>query len=212
MADRERGGANRVLVVVTPPNPLTPTFRDRTLSPSHPDAMLKRLLIGLLIGLVIGAAAAAALVRGLGVDAMGPLWAYLAASVTGVVTGLVAGKPIWSSDGKIEAGLKAAFGALLGAGVMFSLRRWAALELDLTMLGAGHGVVGELPFVALPIVGSLLGGFYEADNTPSPDGDGKKASAKAAGGATGKQRVLVGEDAAAADEDEAAPARAKKRR
>lgn len=173
--------------------------------------MLKRLLIGLLIGLVLGAAAAAAMVRGLGVETMGPLWAYLAASVTGVVTGLVCGKPIWSSDGKIEAGLKAVFGALLGAGVMFALRRWVTLELDLSLLGAGHGAVGELPFVALPAVGALLGGFYEADNTPAPAGDTKK-SAKEADRPSTKQRVKVDAAATEVDADEPAPARAKKRR
>ena len=88
--------------------------------------MLKRLLVGLFIGLVIGAALAAVLIKGLSLSlfatgAGGAALAYLFAAVTGVVVGLVAGKPIWASGGQIEAGLKAFFGALLAAVGMFVL-------------------------------------------------------------------------------------------
>src|SRR6187455_2228321 len=103
--------------------------------------MLKRLIVGLILGTVIGAVVAAVLVQGLG----NAVFAYLAAAVTGVITGLVAGKPIWSSDGKIESGLKAFFGVLLGLGGMFALRTWANMHLDLSMLKAGEGALGNLP-------------------------------------------------------------------
>src|SRR4051812_18079322 len=94
--------------------------------------MVKRLIIGLVLGTVIGAVVAAVLVQGLGMATFShggaamanAVFAYLAAAATGVITGLVAGKPIWAADGKIEAGLKAFFGILLGLGAMFALRTW----------------------------------------------------------------------------------------
>src|SRR5215813_4761895 len=99
--------------------------------------MLKRLVVGLLLGAIVGVVLAVALAQGLGITsfdqgAFGAAGAYLAAVVTGVLTGLVAGKPIWSADGKIEAGLKAFFGALLAAGGMFVLRQWVHIPVDLT--------------------------------------------------------------------------------
>jgi hypothetical protein len=97
--------------------------------------MLKRLIVGLILGTVIGAVVAAVLVQGLGMALFSnAVFAYLAAAATGVITGLVAGKPIWAADGKIEAGLKAFFGILLGLGAMFVLRTWANVHLDLSML------------------------------------------------------------------------------
>src|SRR4051794_22309729 len=117
--------------------------------------MLQRLIVGLVTGLVIGALAAAVLVRGLGVVDFGPghaLVAYLAAVVIGAVTGLVAGKPIWKPGALIEAGLKSGFGALLAAGMMYALRAWVPFEVDLHVLGAGHGAIGALPAASLPVV------------------------------------------------------------
>src|SRR5258708_91842 len=112
--------------------------------------MLKRLLLGFFIGAVVGIAAATALASGLSMSSfdgsLGALWAYGAAAATGALTGLVAGKPIWAAEAKVEAGLKAFFGALLAAGAMFALRGWGGGRTrDLT---APHGVgprpVGEL--------------------------------------------------------------------
>src|SRR5271169_3627188 len=110
--------------------------------------MLRRLLIGLVLGLVVGGLAAAGLVAGLHMTMFdagtgGIVLAYIAAALTGVLTGLVAGKPIWASGAKIEAGLKAFFGALLGAGLMFALRHWggALPPLNLGFVGGGQGLV-----------------------------------------------------------------------
>ena len=69
--------------------------------------MLRRLLVGLILGLIVGGLVAAALVAGLhqnlfADDTGGSAFAYLAAAVTGVLTGLVAGKPIWASGAKIR--------------------------------------------------------------------------------------------------------------
>jgi hypothetical protein len=181
--------------------------------------MLKRLIVGLFLGAVVGAILAAVLVQGLGVVsfdtwALGAAGAYLSAAVTGLVTGLVAGKPIWSADGKMEAGLKAFFGGLLALGGMFVLRQWVHTTVDLTAMKASFGPaeIGQLPAVSLPIIAAVLAGFFELDNDGSTaesegDGEGKGKKALAA-----KVRV-ESDDAEDADEDEEKEeASAKKRR
>jgi hypothetical protein len=153
--------------------------------------MLRRLLIGLILGVIVGGLAAAALVAGLHIplfaaDAGGTALAYVAAAVTGVLTGLVAGKPIWASGAKIEAGLKAFFGALLAAGLLFALRRWVHFQPDMAFLMPGVSVddvknaaIGDVPALALPAVAAVLGGFFELDNTGGSDEDKSKSEAPA---------------------------------
>jgi hypothetical protein len=190
--------------------------------------MLKRLIVGLFLGAVVGAILAAVLVQGFGVmsfgtSALGAAGAYLSAAVVGVLTGLVAGKPIWSADGKIEAGLKAFFGALIALGGMFVLRQWVHIPVDLTALKASAGPMelGELPAVSLPIIAAVLAGFFELDNSGSSEkkdaedekGGGGAAAAKGKGG---DSKVRVGADDAAEDEEEekeeeAAPAKKQRR-
>src|SRR5271165_806544 len=106
--------------------------------------MLRRLVVGLILGLIVGGLVAAGLVAGMHQTLFGDggaesVFAYLAAAVTGVLTGLVAGKPIWASGARIEAGLKAFFGALLAAGLMFAVRRWVNFPLDLAFAGLPAG-------------------------------------------------------------------------
>ena len=175
--------------------------------------MLKRLIVGLIIGSIIGAVVAAVLVQGLGMALFtNAVLAYLAAAATGVITGLVAGKPIWSADGKIEAGLKAFFGVLLALGGMFALRTWANVHLDLSMLKAGEGPLGSLPAASLPIIAAVLAGFYEIDNSPSVDGDKKDAAASGSSKKSGGKKVRVAdEDEAAEDEEADEPVSAKKK-
>ncbi len=187
--------------------------------------MFRRLLLGLVLGLVVGGLVAAGLVAGLHVPlfvagAGGVVLAYLAASVTGVLTGLVAGKPIWASGAKIEAGLKALFGALLGAGLMFALRQWVHVTPDLALLAPGvtpaelQGVgIAQLPAVSLPLIAAVLGGFFELDNTAGPaeaeakGGGAKKRVADAKTNGQAKKRV-AGEDEG--EEEEEAPAASKR--
>ena len=179
--------------------------------------MLKRLFVGLFLGAVVGAILAAVLVQGLGVmtfdaSALGATGAYLAAALTGVHTGLVAGKPIWAADGKIEAGLKAFFGALIGLGGMFVLRQWVHVDVDLSSLkaSAGPAEIGQLPAISLPLIAAVLGGFFELDNTESgdKDKDKKDEAAPSRSGASSKVRVAGGDEAEVSDEEEeAAPAR-----
>ena len=185
--------------------------------------MMRRLLLGLVLGLIVGGLVAAAVVAGLHMPvfagAIGVAIAYAVSSLTGVLTGLVAGKPIWASGAKIEAGLKAFFGALLGAGLMFALRTWAtSWTIDVGLLGAaGHGTVGELPAASLPLVAAVLGSFFELDNTGSSDGAGaKKAPAKermrVRAQAPNAAKSSRGVDPSASEEsnEEVAPSRTKK--
>ncbi len=125
--------------------------------------MLKRLVLGLLKGGLVGGALAMLMIHGFGLNAFGAILAYILAIVAGLLTGLVAGRPIWAKDARIEAGLKAFAGAIVGAGLMWVMRSWVNVSLD---FGAyGNGVVGELPIVALPTVATILALFYEADNS-----------------------------------------------
>lgn len=156
--------------------------------------MLVRLLVGLLLGLIAGGVVAAALVAGLHVTVFagteGMLLAYLTAALAGALTGLVAGKPVWSQGAKVEAGLKALFGALFGAGLMFAIRRWAgSWMLELPQIGVDHKVaVGDLPVASLPALAALLGAFFGLDNTDG-GGDQKSTEADPAGG---RRRVAEG--------------------
>lgn len=175
--------------------------------------MLKRLIVGLVLGLVIGAVVAAVLVQGLGWLTFGnAAFAYLAAAATGALAGLVAGKPIWSADGRIEAGLKAFFGVLLSLGGMFALRQWAKVDVDLSSLKAGHDVIGNLPAASLPIIAAVLSAFYELDNTPSEKKDEEEGKASSSKGAASK-KVRVAKDEEESDEEpESEPASEQKKK
>jgi len=151
--------------------------------------MLKRLLIGIVKGLFIGGLLGFGLAK-VGIAAPGAVVAYIAASVAGVLTGLVAGKPIWAKDAKVEAGMKALVGALLGAGLMYATRRWltlgvpfdlgdlAAVNESLSELPGTAGTVGGLAVTSLAAVAALLGGFYEADNNPGGAADDEAKSGR----------------------------------
>lgn len=173
---------------------------------------LKRLFVGLIVGAILGAIVAAVLVQGLGLAVTAgtsAVIAYLAAAGTGLLTGLVAGKPVWSANGKIEAGLKAFFGLLLALGGLFVLRRWVHVNLDLSALKAGTGSIGDLPAAYLPVIAGVLGGFFELDN----DDSGKEEDAKD----NPKVRVASKAEADLADDEgeeleEEPPANAKKKR
>jgi hypothetical protein len=183
--------------------------------------MLWRLLVGFIIGLVVGGLLAAALVAGLKVTyfegAGGLALAYVAAAAVGVLTGLFAGKPIWAADAKLEAGLKAFFGALLAAGGMFALRQWAgAWVVNLNGLGdlpLGRGALGDLPATSLPLIAAVLGALFELDNTTERGNGGPKKATPALdeprrrvqpaasnGKAKAKPAGAEGEDSAGPDE------------
>ena len=184
--------------------------------------MLGRLLIGIVKGLLVGGLIGFGLAK-LGFAAPMAIIAYLAAAVTGVLIGLVAGKPIWAKDAKIEAGMKAFVGALLGAGLMYAARRWLTMPLPIALgplsaanLSLGEaatttGTVGGLAVTSLAAIAALLGGFYEVDNDPSegsstPDATGKRAPAS-------NKRIVTDETDKEAEDEldaEADPRRSKK--
>lgn len=170
--------------------------------------MLGRLIVGILKGLVVGGLIGFGLLK-LGFAVL-PAWlAYIAAAVTGVVIGLIAGKPIWAKDAKIEAGMKAGVGALLGAGLMFAARKWLTMYLPTDLLSQ-IGVMtksetiqlGYFPITSLATIAAVLGGFYDADNTPSPEGEGEaKEEAKAPTAKAGSQKRIAQPAADELDED-----------
>jgi hypothetical protein len=160
--------------------------------------MVIRLVIGLLKGLIVGGLVGFALAK-LGFAAPGAIVAYLAAALTGALVGLIAGKPIWDAEARIEAGLKAGFGAILAMGLMWLVRSFVTLGVpfDLGTLAeanrslhetASNGTLGGLAMTSLALVAGVLGGFYDADNTPSPEGESAE-----------KKRVAAGPDKARID-------------
>ena len=129
--------------------------------------MLKRLLAALLEGVIPGAAVAYGLGR-LGLQT--PVTMYAAVAVVGVLTGLVAGRPIWARAAKTEAALKAAAGAFISVVVLYALRKWLpAVHVDLTAFGGGAGAVGSVPSVFLPAVGVALALVLEIDDAFGTD-------------------------------------------
>jgi hypothetical protein len=182
--------------------------------------MLLRLVLGLLKGLAIGGLVGFGLAK-LGLAAPSALFAYAAAALVGALVGLIAGKPIWAAGGRIEAGLKAGFGALLATGLMALARNFLgfAMPIDLGSLAAANqslgetaaqGTFGGLAIVSLAMVAAVIGAFYDADNTPEPEGSKKVEQGSA-------PKARIGAKAAAADdldeleEEEEAPKNKAKR-
>jgi hypothetical protein len=165
--------------------------------------MLGRLLVGMVKGLLVGALLGFGLVQ-LHWAMLGPVVAYLAAAVAGVVVGLVAGKPIWAKDAKIEAGTKAFVGALLSLGLMAAARQWLTMEIPFpvgTLVPYPHEALtlGKFAMTSLAAIAGLLGGFYEADN----DASGEEATpAGAQKGKADKPQRIAAEAAAGEEEEE----------
>ncbi len=183
--------------------------------------MALRLVLGLVKGLIIGGLLGFALAK-LGFAAPGALVAYLGAAVAGALVGLVAGKPIWAADARIEAGLKAAFGALVGAGLMWLARSFLgfAMPIDLGPLTvantslqetAAGGTIGGLAITSLALVAAVIGGFYDADNTPEPADEKSAEKSRVATKPGDKARIAEDAGAEEADEDEVSPPKKAKR-
>jgi len=179
--------------------------------------MLARLFIGIAKGVLVGA------LLGFGLALLGfaaPDWfiAYPAAALVGVLVGLIAGKPIWAPDARIEAGLKAGVGALLAAGIMFAVRRWLTMPVPAALSSLGGvgpmfeasagvpGTLGGLAITSLAMIAAVLGGFYEVDNDPSEASPKSAAAgAKSQAGARGPRVAAEQDDAELDDEAEAEP-------
>jgi hypothetical protein len=173
--------------------------------------MLKRLALGLVEGVLIGAILAALFIKGLGIVAFsGVLAAYGSAVLTGAIAGLIAGRPIWARGAAVEAGLKAFFGAALGAAAMFALRRWLHTSVDLASLHAGAGRIADLPALSLPIVATGLSLLFELDNTGEPAHDEHEPKSEAADNKRVKSEA-AGEDEVELDVAEADARKARRK-
>lgn len=176
--------------------------------------MLGRLLIGIVKGLVVGGLIGFGLVK-LGMALPGAVIAYLAAAVTGVVIGLVAGKPIWAKDAKIEAGAKAVVGALLGVGLMAAARHWLTMPVPVPLGNLAPDLseapsIGGFAMTSLAAIAALLGGFYDADNDSS--GDEEEAPSPKAGAREQKGNRRIAAQANAGEDDEEALSESEKKR
>jgi hypothetical protein len=165
--------------------------------------MLARLIVGIMKGLVVGGLVGFAILK-LGFAVMPGWLAYVAAAISGVLIGLIAGKPIWAKDAKIEAGMKAAVGAFLGAGLMFAARKWLTMPLPSLPEALGGAQIaaaaketglavtlGQFSMTSLAAIAALLGGFYDADNTPEPEGEAKQDGAAASEKAAPQKRIAA---------------------
>jgi hypothetical protein len=171
------------------------------------------LLWGILVGVVIGRGTSLLAVHGLHVPLSEPLpalWAYLFAAVDGVLVGLFAGKPIWAKGARIEAGLKAVFGTLLGVGLMFALRKWVGFAQDLSVLGLGKGALGTNPALVFPLLATVMALLFEVDNMFGSD-DKESAAGKKRIGTTTKTRVAT-EETSEAEPDAEVEKRSKSKR
>lgn len=135
--------------------------------------MLARTLVGLLTGLLLGGVIAGGLVFGLGQASL-PFWLALgAATITGALVGLVSGKPIWQEGARIEAALKAGFGALLAGIGLWLLTRYTGLAAAQALpLGQAAWRAGEVSVLAFPMIATVLTLLFEIDNTPEPPKEG----------------------------------------
>lgn len=162
--------------------------------------MLGRLLVGIVKGLIVGSLLGFGLVK-LGWAVPAAVVAYLAAALVGVLIGLVAGKPIWAKDAKIEAGTKAVVGAVLSLGLMAAARTWLLVPLPISLgsLAPEHATLGGFAMTSLAAIAALLGGFYEADNDPSSE---EAPPAGARSDKAGKQARIAAEHGALEEEEE----------
>jgi hypothetical protein len=151
--------------------------------------MLRRFGSGLFKGLLVGGLLAAALVFGAGLAGV-PAWAaYLLIVVTGALTGLIAGKPIWQKEARIEAGLKAGAGALLALGGLFAARQWLPLMPGLSAHGLAPLDVHQVSLAYFPVVSTVLALFFDLDNTPTPEAEAGAAPKAGEAAAAGRVRV-----------------------
>lgn len=124
--------------------------------------MLKRLGFGLIIGVVLGGLLGYGLFQ-LIPSAMAGGLGYVFAAVTGVLVGLVAGKPIWAKGAAVEAGLKAGIGAALACGILFGIR-FLGFSLP-EIAGIPSKAIGYHAIGSLLAISTVLAVFYELDNS-----------------------------------------------
>lgn len=135
--------------------------------------MAKRFLFGLVKGVLVGAALSFLWMRAFGAAPFAGWLGYVAAVLTGAISGVVAGKPLWAKGALIEAALKGIVGAIVGFAALYGIRRWLPLTLELGPVGSG--ALGLVPTFALPIIATAIGVVFELDNTGAAPVDDKRA-------------------------------------
>lgn len=123
---------------------------------------MKRLLIGFIKGIFVGALVGAALWK-LWPTAMVGVFGYAFAAITGVVVGLIAGKPIWAKGAAVEVGLKSLIGALLSCGILFGLRFWH-MHIP-AIAGVPSAEIGHHVWASIGAISIVLALFYEIDHS-----------------------------------------------
>jgi hypothetical protein len=129
--------------------------------------MLKRFIVAVVEGVSVGGGVAAGL-GWAGLAFRGPSVVYGAALATGVLVGIVAGKPPWASSTTLPALLKGAVGAFLCPAIVYGARKW--LPSVLLNLGPlfGSGPVGDLPRLLLPTTAIAIALLLEIDDAVGP--------------------------------------------
>jgi hypothetical protein len=125
--------------------------------------MLRRLGVGFVKGALVGALMALAWERALGGGAFAGAWSYLMAIATGLLTGVLAGKPPWAKGALVEATLKGVAGALVGGAGLYAIDKWVPVSLSLGPLGSG--MLGDVAVFALMSIALAIGVVFELDNT-----------------------------------------------
>jgi hypothetical protein len=182
-----------------------------------------RLLFGIFKGLLIGAILGGVLVAS-GMGEPGALIAYPAAAAAAVLVSMIAGKKIWEADGRVQFMLKAVAGLFLGPGLMWLARTFASVPLPnmstlpgvssfpgFASLPAGL-TLGSFAITSLAMVAAVVGGFYDLDNTPAPEGKDKAKKPAAKVGAKRIDPELAALTGLDASEIESAEAEAEERR
>lgn len=103
-------------------------------------------------------------IKALHIVLLGPVMAYALAAASGVLVGMIAGKPIWTKGAAVEGALKALFGGLVAAGLMYAARRWLTVQADLSAFGLGQDRLGFMTATAVPLVATILALVFEVDN------------------------------------------------
>lgn len=125
--------------------------------------MLRRFVVGFVKGALISAVMAVAWSRVFGGEAFVGASSYLVAILTGALTGLFAGRPLWAKGALVEAAVKGVVGALVGGAGLYGMDKWIRVSLDLGPLGSG--LIGDVAVFALAIIALAIGVVFELDNT-----------------------------------------------
>jgi len=157
--------------------------------------MLKRLGLGLLKGLALGAAIGAAFHFGLGVTAVGAFVGFLLAMLTGLVGGVLSGKPPWKKGAWIESLLKGAVGTGVGALLYWLATAFVSFKLPFALGAIPAGTAWTAaPLLFAPAIAGVWAALVELDNT----GDAEEAAPTEPAGAKKKAaanvRVAIDDD------------------